>query len=138
MPTYEEIFGPTYDQISDYPEEYLNKKISYPIKRSKEPRFGEAPRGRLDDIIAGTERAGKKAPEQADPADPENGVVSKEQGIVTTPGNTNEKVRQSVETVSEQTQKRKQPVTSVNYVSKYKTGMPVSSNKTGKSGDNVI
>lgn len=133
MPTYEQIFGPTYDQIENYPEEYLEKKIRYPIKRSKDPRFGEQTKNRIDQIIEEPKRIGKNNAAQSDFAaagEPANQLKKS--------NSAQDKAHNPIEATAAVTEKRQQQIGVSELIGKTKPRMPAASSKINKSGDNTI
>lgn len=126
MPTYEEIFGPTYDTpIENYPEDYLNKTIVYPVKRSKESEttFGRQPKNRIDQIVEEPEKVRKVGSEiQTDP------YSSKKEEVAL----------QNVDSVPNKTRLQLDLVANEIQQAKGKRSAPISVAKTSKRGDNII
>lgn len=124
MPTYEEIFGSkVYDTpIENYPEDYLNTRIVYPIKKSKESqtRFGRQAKNRIDQIVEEPERISKS---QTDI--PESDRVAKQQSLLNTPESV-EKRRLEFEQFFDSRTSKQTAVTTIGI------------GKTNKRGDNII
>lgn len=125
MPTYEEIFGPTYETpIENYPEDYLNKRIVYPIRKGKESetRFGQQPKNRIDQIVEEPARINKTQNELS-----AEEAQTRKESITLQNTEAVAKTRIQLDLIADQVARTKKTATT-----------PVTITKTGKSGDNII
>lgn len=122
MPTYEEVFGPTYETpIENYPNDYLNKKLVYPVRKGKESqiRFGH-PQSRIDQIIEEPDR------------------IEKQQNELKSEGYSSKKEAVALQNAEALPQKNKLRLELVAGHGKSGIAAPVTISKTSKSGDNII